>query len=254
MIDTTPDNSPRQLSLGVQLSDQLTFSNFLTDFFAANGSVQFREIANLKRWLEQWCQFPDQSTNDAFVFLAGPSGSGRSHLLQASCHVVAGAGRNAIYLPLNEFYEKNPEQILEGLSDSDLVCIDDLDLVAGNSSWERGLFNLFNEIRDNQNYLLVAAHAAPGNLGITLPDLTSRLGWGPVFKLPELDDLGKQQLLVFRAGIRGLELSDDCARYLLQRASRNNADLIGLLDRLDLASLEQKRSLTIPFIRQLLDR
>ena len=253
MIDTNPGNSPRQLSLGVKLSDDLTFNNFLTEFFAADGSVQCREIASLKRWLQQWSQMPDESSNEPFVFLSGSTGSGRSHLLQACCHEAAEAGRSTIYLPLQEFQEKNPEQILEGLSESDLVCIDDLDLVTGNAGWERGLFNLFNETRDNQNCLLVAANAAPVNLRITLPDLTSRLGWGPVFKLPELDDLGKQQLLVFRAGLRGLELSDDSARYLLNRASRNNADLIGLLDSLDQASLEQKRSLTIPFIRQLLD-
>ena len=78
--------------------------------------------------------------------------------------------------------------ILEGLARRLIVCIDDVDLVAGNADWELALFSLFNDLQDQGNQLVVSAAAAPRECGFRLPDLESRLSKLPVFQVQPLDE------------------------------------------------------------------
>ncbi len=220
-----------QLPLRIGLRDSATFANFYPGANATAGHAL-------------------QQGMEPFIYLWGASGSGKSHLLQAACHGVTEAGGQAIYLPLDEAGITPP--MLEGLEGMTLVCLDRLECVAGHGEWETALFHLYNRLRDSGHRLLVAGNAAPPALGLDLPDLVSRLGWGPVFQLQPLDDAGKAAALRLRAANRGMELSEEVANYLLQRAPRDMHALFTLLERLDEGSLAAQRKLTIPFVRQLL--
>ena len=142
--------------------------------------------------------------------------------------------------------------ILEGLDERDVVCIDDLDRVAGNNDWEVALFNLFNDLLDNDGQLVVSATAAPRESGFGLPDLASRMSRLPVFQLRSLDEGELAAALQLRARHRGLELPDETATYLLKRSRRDMASLYNLLDKLDLEALRAQRRLTVPFVRSVL--
>src|SRR5690606_29473922 len=130
-----------------------------------------------------------------------------------------------------------------------LVALDHLQAVAGQPDWEEALFHLFNRIRDRQSHLLIAADQAPAHTAVRLPDLLSRLSWGVVYQVQELDDNDKILALMLRARKRGLNLSDDVARFMLSRGPRDMQGLCDLLDRLDAASLAAQRKLTIPFVK-----
>jgi len=97
---------------------------------------------------------------EPFVFLWGGATTGKSHLLQAVTQFADTQARTAAYIPLDQAQQFSPE-ILQGLDELALVCIDDLQQVAGNSAWELALFNLFNEIRAKHNHLIVSANAPP---------------------------------------------------------------------------------------------
>ena len=88
--------------------------------------------------------------------------------------------------------------------------------------------------------------------GLTLPDLSSRLAWGVVFQLQNLDDQDKQQMLQLRAALRGLQLPDEVARYILSRGARGMGELFTALERLDQASLQAQHRLTIPFVKRVM--
>ena len=88
------------------------------------------------------------------LFLAGPRGSGKSHLLNALCHAARENGLAAFYIALKRLPEEAAAS-LEGLQVLDLVCVDDLDAVAGNPVWENALFACFNEVRAARGRLLV---------------------------------------------------------------------------------------------------
>ncbi|GBE09608.1 DnaA regulatory inactivator Hda [bacterium BMS3Bbin12] len=187
---------------------------------------------------------------DGGVYLWGACGVGKSHLLQAACRAAHESGRRSGYLPLGERGRFSP-QILQGLEQLDLVCIDDLDAVAGERTWELALLDLYHRLQENGGRWAFAASARPDACG-WLPDLGSRLAAGLVFGLRELDDADKLHVLRHRAEARGLVLAPEAARYLLTHCRRDLGALCAVLDRLDGAALAAQRRLTIPFIRSVL--
>ena len=186
------------------------------------------------------------------LYLWGPAGSGKSHLMQALCNAAAGHELAVVYIPLSESENFTPA-MLEGLENLDLVCLDDVDGIAGNAEWEQALFHLFNRMRDEKTPMVVTACESPRGSSIVLKDLSSRLAWDLVFHIESLNEEESLRALKKRADARGFDLPDEIASYLLRRVSRDMHSLFKLLDGLDRASLVAKKKLTIPFVKNLLD-
>ena len=225
----------RQLPLAMRLRDDATFDNVYP------WPALRPALAALMAIFE-----PDA---ERLLYLHGPSGAGKSHLLQGACHE---AGAEALYLPLAELAAYPAADVLADSSARRLLCIDDVQAVAGRTDWERALFHSYNLAQQAGTTMLFAATLPPRDLGVGLPDLESRLAGAVVFQLPEPDDGEKARILGFRAARRGLSLSDETARYIVTRAPRDLDGLLGILERLDEASLEQQRALSIPFVKQVL--
>jgi len=190
-------------------------------------------------------------SGEPFFLLWGAAGSGKSHLLQACCHLAADQGRAVAYFSLKNISSLAPE-MLEGWENYPLVCVDDVHLVAGIARWEEALFNLYNRIRECRGSLIVSSISLPAGHAFSLPDLVSRLGWGLVYHLYPLDDDQRLAVLQQRARQRGCEMPDETGRYLLRRLPRDMPALIELLDKLDKASLAAQRKLTVPFVKSVL--
>ena len=238
-VSTANPMKPTQLPLGVRLRDDATFANF---YPGANAAAL--------GYVERLCS-PAASWSDELMYLWGKPGVGRSHLLQAACLRMQERDELAIYLPLAEVAQYGT-RLLDNLERSELVCLDDIEAVAGNAEWEEALFHLFNRLRDGGKRLLLAANAPPRESGIRLPDLRSRLSLALVFQMYPLSDEDKLRALQLRASRRGLTLPDDVGRYILTRGTRSMNSLFDMLDELDRASLQAQRKLTIPFIKETL--
>jgi DnaA family protein len=217
-----------QLPLAVHLQDSATFDNF----FTAENESAMRAL---------------QSAQQPFIYLWGATGTGKTHLLQAACHAV---GSGSAYLPLGE--EGIVPPLLEGMEQMKLVCLDNIDTIAGDVTWETALFHLFNRLRDLDHQLIVSASMSPTALPLQLADLKSRFSWGISYQLVELSDSQKVLAMQERAQRRGMQLPLEVAEYLLKRYPRDMVSLFELIERLDEASLAAQRKLTIPFVRELL--
>jgi len=182
-----------------------------------------------------------------WVYLHGPPGSGRSHLLLAAAQAAAEAGRRVQYLPLATL--ANRAAALRGVAGSEWLALDDLEAIAGQREAEHALFDLYNQTRAEGGALLFAAAAAPADLGIELPDLRSRLGACTQFALKALDDGERREVLKARAAARGIELDESVLDWLFARYARDLGALLDLLERLDRASLAARRRITVPFLR-----
>lgn len=184
-----------------------------------------------------------------WVYLHGPAGSGRSHLLLATLAQARQSEREVVYLPLSRMRMSEP---LDAVPGSALVAVDDLDAAAGNASIERALFALHNRCFDEGGQMLYAGLEAPADLAIDLPDLRSRLQQCSRFALQPLEESERRVLLRDRAQRRGLELDEAVLDYLFRRYPRDLAALLALLERLDRESLAAQRRITVPFLRGLL--
>ncbi len=186
------------------------------------------------------------------LYLWGEVDTGKSHLLQAACKFVAQNNATPVYLPFVELLEYSPE-VLEGVNERDLVCIDDIHLIAGLELWERAVFTLFNQLREVQVPLVISSLVSPKALGLKLPDLASRLAWEGVFMLDTLPDESKLRVLQRYSADLGMELPESVGEYLLKHCSENLKALMSWLEKLDYASLANKRRLTVPFVREVLN-
>jgi DnaA family protein len=158
--------------------------------------------------------------NEAIVYLWGEPGSGRTHLLRAAA-------------------KANPQ----------IVTADDVESLEPQA--QQALFIAINAAREGGPAILAAGGAPPGALRLR-EDLRTRLGWGLVYHLRPLADADKLQHLRSEAAHRGLALSDEVARYLLNRLPRDLASLHAVLDLLDRYALAQQRPLTVPLVRDAL--
>ena len=184
------------------------------------------------------------------LWLWGNKDCGKTHLLQAVC---AQAGAEAAYFPLARSARLPPEA-LGGYARCRVLCIDDTHAVAGDLDWERALFRLFNEASESHCRLIFAAAAAPQQVGWRLEDWRSRAGACVVYHVRDLDEAGRGEALRLRAKQRGLELPTETLDYLMRRMPRDLRSLFDILDELDEASLVAQRRLTVPFIRDALEK
>ncbi len=187
-----------------------------------------------------------------FFYIWGEQSSGKSHLLKGITHHFFLLQRPAIYVPLEKSQYFSPA-VLENLEQQQLVCLDNLQAIIGNTEWELAIFDLFNRIKSVENTLLViSANQSPTALPVSLPDLASRLRWGESYQLVPLNDQQKIHVLQKNAHQRGIELPDEVANFLLKRLERDMKTLFEVLSKLDKASLQAQRKLTIPFVKEIL--
>lgn len=234
---TASDDASRhgQLALGLRMPPDQRF-----DTFVAAPPAAFAQLRALAR-----------GESREGIYVEGPHGTGKSHLLRATCAEADSLGRRIAYLPLNALRGRLPDA-LELVVGRDLVALDGLEAIAGEREDEIALFDLHNRARAEGIDLLYAAVAAPTALEFALPDLVSRLSQCHRIALSPLDDDDRREVLRLRALHRGVAFDDAAIDWLLRRAGRDLAGLAALLDRLDRASLAAQRRITVPFLREVL--
>jgi DnaA family protein len=212
----------------------------LENFIAAPAGVieQLRQLANVP--------------GTGWLYLAGASGTGKSHLAIALCAAAEQSGRSSAYLPMAAAAGRL-EQALHSIERSDVVALDGVEAIAGNRADEVALFDFHNRARNTGLNLLYVARDIPKALDLVLPDLRSRLSQCSQVLLHPLDDAARAEVLRDRAQRRGLAMDQAALDWLLVHADRNLVSLTALLERLDRESLAAQRRVTVPFLRGLLD-
>lgn len=222
-----------QLPLGFEPGELFTFESFV----AGNNTV-----------VVALAQQAAVGKGEQQLYFWGEAGRGKSHLLQASCNLAAKNQQTVCYLTQSEIQDQSAD-MFDGLEQVELICLDDIETWLTDKAWEEALFDLINRVREAGHRLMMASAYPPDEAFVKLPDLRSRLLWGPVFQFQSLSDKEKYHALRYRAQHSGLELPENVADYLMQRYPR---DMFGLFERLavlDKASMAMKRRLTIPLVK-----
>ena len=216
----------KQIPLAIGVEPARTFANFLP---GANAAV----VAHLLR-LE-----PGAPP----VYLWGPPGSGKTHLLQAAVDQARAHGARAAWFSGSDVQAWAPD------SDHDWLVLDDCDQL--DEPRQRAAFSLFVDASGRGAAILAAGRVPPVDLGVR-EDLRTRLAWGHVFAVQPLSEPEVRAALRHEADRRGTFLSDEVMDYLLTRFTRDLKHLMAQLDRLDEFSLSTKRAITVPLLKQML--
>jgi len=174
--------------------------------------------------IDRWPDWPS-----AAVVLAGPAGSGKSHLASI-WHEWSGA-------------QNVPAGKLAGIGGAPAgpVLVDGI----GEAPFdEAALFHLLNAVRSNGTHLLLTSRRFPLAWGATLPDLVSRLRTATTVEVHEPDDALLEGVIAKLFADRQVEVEPHVVSYLARRIERSVATAIDVVDRLDRAALEEKSRIT----------
>ncbi|MEP7057811.1 MAG: DnaA regulatory inactivator Hda [Caldimonas sp.] len=177
------------------------------------------------------------------VYLWGPAGSGKTHVLQATAlHLQGQGGRVGWFGAADAMY-------WDDAGGWALVVFDDCD--RWDADRQQAAFALFVEATGDGVPIVAAGRVPPVDLPLR-DDLRSRFGWGHVFALQPLAEPEVRAALRREADRRGVFLSDEVMDYLLTRFARDLKHLMAQLDRLDAFALANKRAITVPLLKQML--
>jgi len=222
--------TPQQLLLDIRPDTLATLDNFVVGD-NAELVVRLRGLTTPGT--------PDQ------IYLWGPPGSGRSHLLRGAAKLAQARARPVSF----------GEGALLGAetmpAPGTLVIVDDVDKL--NDAAQISLFRFFNAARQGGLALLLSGSAPPLRLQSTLrEDLRTRIGSALIYELRPLSDAEKAAALKSHGAGRGMRVDDALIDYLLHHGRRDLPSLLAVLDALDQISLEQQRPLTLPLLREVL--
>ena len=228
-------SNPRQLALQIQINERASLNNF---FVSKNNNKTIQVLKNILF----------SSDSGAQVFIDDLGSNGKSYLLQAICNDFSNSNNSSIYIPMQEAINLDPS-ILEGVSELNLICIDDVDLINKRREWEIALFNLINECYEKDCFLLLSGSI---NKLEAIPDLVSRIKKMETLRLEAIND---DELLEATQAISknlNIEISDKNMNYLINNSKRDIKTIFRTLSQLEKESLERKKSIGLNLIKEVI--
>lgn len=213
-----------------------TFENFITCDGNA-GALQFSlRIAA-----------PDDSEN--LLYLYGPPGSGKTHLLKAMGQVMSRNQPSPVpYLSCREAF--SADELCSRFAAAKALLVDDLHLLPDKADLRAALWQIFNDFHASGRKIAMAGLYPPRELPFLDDHLISRLLWGLVSRVDVSDDHSRQMILKKIAADRQVRIPDDVVDYILMTTSREVGDLIAAFEALYRSSMASKRKISLPLARE----
>ena len=228
-------SNPRQLALQIQINERASLNNF---FVSKKNNKTIQILKNILLGSDKGVQ----------IFIDDLGSNGKSYLLQAICNDFSNSNNSSIYIPMEEAINLDPS-ILEGVSELNLICIDDIDLINKRREWEIALFNLINECYEKECFLLLSGSI---NKLEAIPDLVSRIKKMEILKLEAIND---DELLKATKAISknlNIEISQKNMNYLINNSKRDIKTIFRTLSQLEKESLERKKSIGLNLIKEVI--
>ncbi len=225
-----------QIPLPLSFDKRFSFTNYIAD----NASFIVQHLTELF-----------DETGESLIGLYGGCDSGKTHLLNGCAHYARDSKIPFHLFDAQQLVQANAKNFSE-FPEGSVIGVDNLDLLAGNRDWEEQFYQLINRVKNGELRLIFTLSRMPRDTGFRLPDLKSRLMWGLLITLQQVNDQQLASILQKRAKLLGLKISEDALSYLLNHFSRKLSDQMELLYRLDHISLSSQRKITIPLIKETL--
>ena len=227
-------NKPKQLTFPWNKVNKSSLEGFFTS----------RENSHLLSLLKD-----SDFLDDLFIY--GTKESGKTFLLQAMCNSYSSVSKSSLYFPLKKVMNYGIE-IFDSLENIDLICVDGIEEVISKIEWEKAIFNLINKALISETRLILTSSKDLKSLNFSLPDLESRIRKIQSYELYPINDKDILDALKYISKLTSINLGDKEARYLVTYSQRNISNLVHILESLDQLSMEMKRKITIPLIKEVI--
>ena len=228
-------SNPRQLALQIQINERASLNNF---FVSKNNNKTIQILKNILHSFGKGTQ----------IFIDDHGSNGKSYLLQAICNDFSNSNNSSIYIPLQETIHHDTS-ILEGVSQLNLICIDDVNLINKYREWEIALFNLINECYEKECFLLLTGNV---NQLEVIPDLVSRIKKMEILRLESINDDELFDATQAISNNLNIEISDKNLNYLINNSKRDIKTIFRTLSQLERESLERKKSIGLNLIKEVI--
>ena len=219
-----------QLGLPISLN-----ASMLLESFVAN-----KELLRLINQL-----FLNEKSSEVYIY--GASGQGKTHVLQGAVLKALEIDKNAVYIDCSDPF---PDYILDFVDQIDFICFDNVHSILREN--QEIFFDLYNRARQAQIFILVSGNTLPSDLEV-MKDLKTRLSLAVVYKLEELNDELTMSVIDSQMSQRNLSVNSNVYEYLFKNYSRDLKLLLSTMNDLDKASLQAKKPISIPFVKNFLE-
>ncbi len=222
--------SPKQLAFDLEHRPALGEEDFLVA----------ESNADAVAWIDRYPDWPGPA-----LVLSGDQGAGKTHLAR-----VFMAKSGATEFPADSL-KRDP---VPPLPTETAIVIEDCDRVMSDAVAEEALFHLYNHARAEDRKLLLTARTPAARWPISLPDLASRLKTAPSVEIVGPGDTLLTALLVKLFADRQIGIDQAVLDYVVPRIERSFAAVQTFVAAADKTALENKRRITVPLAREVLNR
>jgi len=245
---TEHDSPSRQCLIHFPARPEYRFSNFIESKGSRFALACAREICS------------GEPVPYSSLYLSGPTGLGKTHLLMAIGNHLAETDTEALYVHCQDLIESldKGESALPGNlgtsgSKVDFLLLDDIDRISGHSAAQEALYRVYNHTLESGGKMAFAGRTPADRLQETESFITSRFKWGMTAELLPMDDEATARLLHKLADDSGLDIPDKISTYLLNRIPRDFQSVKNAVTRINEESLRQKHKVTLPLIKTALE-
>tara|TARA_B100000686_G_scaffold348403_1_gene439366 strand:+ start:1036 stop:1695 length:660 start_codon:yes stop_codon:yes gene_type:complete len=201
---------------------------------AMNRNDYFVNVTNSEavEWIDMWPNWP------YFGFIVyGSKSSGKSHLASVLKSISKGKMISAKNITKNN---------IEEFSNINCLIIENFEQLV----FENAFFHLFNMCKENNNKIMLTSAVSPSKIEFKLPDLKSRILSLPSVELKFPDDELLKNIILKQFLDKGVKVEKEVIDFLLKRVDRSFDSIYNLVSKIDFASMEKSRKITIPFVKK----
>ena len=214
----------------MDFNPQFTFDNFVVG--PSNRFAHSAAIAVSKT--------PGQVYNPLFLY--GPPGVGKTHLLYAIANGIRKENPNAniVYIKGDQFTNELIDAIKNGKNiefrskylEADLFLVDDIQFIAGKESTQEEFFHTFNKLYEEHKQIVLTSDRKPDDM-LTLEErLRSRFLWGLIADINPPDYETRMAIIKNKAKQLGLNLSDEVCNYIAVNITSNVRQIEGTVKKI----------------------